>query len=315
MPPATPLSSLPARPLISVVVPSYNQGAFIRQTIESCLTQDYHPIEVIVMDGASPDNTVEVLTSLGNLPELQWTSEPDDGVVDAVNKGMRQARGDICAIQSSDDFYLPGAFSHAAATFARHPDMALIYADTIKVDAQGKELSRWVSDPFSIENFLTKQTVILQPAAFFRREAFWEAGGWSPDYFNADTECWLRMIMRRPALKVDAVWASRRMHEGQRDQQNQRIIESFARMMRENPDIRRGPVRWRRASRCGVLLHTIRYSPAMSLRRKKWLLLQAALAWPAIWRPMDLAGQLIPGWRRLRRRLFKPPSTSAGDEA
>ena len=308
-----PLSPLPERPLLSIVVPSYNQGAFIRQTIESCLAQDYRPIEIVVVDGASTDDTVAVLESFGAVPELRWTSEPDAGVVDAVNKGLRRARGEICGIQSSDDAYLPGAFAQAAAAFARHPDVALVYADAVKTDAAGRELARWRTGPFSIENFLSKQTVVLQPAAFFRRSAFWEVGGWSAEFFNADTECWLRMILRRPALKIDAFWGSRRMHEAQRDNQRERIVASYARMTRDNPDIRNGPARWRRAARCGRLLHAVRYAPDLPPGKKKWLLLQAVLAWPPAWKTVDLPGHWVPGWNALRRcRADWKPGGEAG---
>ena len=296
------LSPLPERPLLSIVVPSYNQGAFIRQTIESCLAQDYRPIEIVVVDGASTDDTVAVLESFGAVPELRWTSEPDAGVVDAVNNGMRRVRGEICGIQSSDDAYLPGAFAQAVAAFARHPDVALVYADAVKTDAAGRERARWRTGPCSIENFLSKQTVVLQPAAFFRRAAFAEAGGWSPDFFNADTECWLRMILRWPALKVDAFWGSRRMHEAQRDRQRERIVESYDRMTRDNPDIRNGPARWRRAARCGRLLHALRYAPDLPPWKRKWMLLQAVAAWPPAWKSVDLPGQWVPGWHALRRR-------------
>lgn len=297
-----PFQPLPPRPLISIIVPSFNQGAYIRQTIESCLEQDYRPVEIIVVDGASTDGTVDVLKSFGNVPELRWTSEPDDGVVDAVNKGLARARGDICGIQSSDDFYLPGVFSEVVELFAKHPEMALIYADTIKTDAAGREQSRWVSGPFSIENYLSAITLVLQPAAFFRRVAFEEVGGWSPDYFNADTECWLRMILRRPALKVDAFWAGRRMHAGQRDAQSQRILESYRRMTQTNPDIQQGPWHWRRAARCGRLLHTLRYTTGWSHWKRRWYLLRAVIAWPPVWRTVDLPGAIIPGWLGVRRR-------------
>src|SRR4051812_41118582 len=104
------MPSMPERPLVSVIIPSYNQGRFIRETIDSVLSQDYRPIEVLVFDGASKDETVSVLKSY-DAPELQWWSEPDRGVVDAVNKGLARARGDIVAIQSSDDVYVPGAIS------------------------------------------------------------------------------------------------------------------------------------------------------------------------------------------------------------
>ncbi|MGD9613562.1 MAG: glycosyltransferase family 2 protein [Kiritimatiellia bacterium] len=296
-----PLAPLPERPLLSIVVPSYNQGAFIRQTIESCLAQDYRPIEIVVVDGASTDDTVAVLRSFADRPEVRWVSEPDAGVADAVNKGLRRVRGEICGIQSSDDAYLPGAFAQAVAAFERHPAVALVYADAVKTDAAGREWARWRTGPFSIENFLSKQTVVLQPAAFFRRSAFWEAGGWSADFFNADTECWLRMVLRRPALKVDAFWGARRMHEAQRDTQRARIVASYARMTRDNPDLRNGPARWRRAARCGRLLHEARYAPALSPWKKKWLLLLAVLAWPPAWKSVDLPGHWVPGWSALRR--------------
>lgn len=296
-------------PLVSIVVPSYNQAAFIRQTLESCLAQDYRPIEIIVVDGASTDGTVDILRTFDAYPEISWTSEPDAGVVEAVNKGLRRARGEICGIQSSDDSYLPGAFTQAVNAFRQHPEVALIYADAVKIDAAGHELARASTGPFSIENFLSKQTVVLQPAAFFRRSAFLEIGGWSADYFNADTECWLRMILRHPALKIDRFWAQRRMHAEQRDRQRGKIIESYCRMTLENPEIRRGPWRWRRAARCGRILHTLRYSPQIPPWRKKWMRLQAVAAWPPVWRSVDLLGLLLPGydlarrlWAALRRR-------------
>src|SRR6185436_19107774 len=111
--------------LISVVIPSYNQGRYIRETIDSTLAQDYRPIEVLVMDGASKDETVDVLQSY-DAPELQWISEPDRGVVDAVNKGLARARGEIIAIQSSDDVYVPGAFSAVAQAM---PGFELVFGD------------------------------------------------------------------------------------------------------------------------------------------------------------------------------------------
>ncbi|MBK8742587.1 MAG: glycosyltransferase [Betaproteobacteria bacterium] len=75
-----------SRPLVTIVVPSFNQGDFIRETLESCLSQDYRPIEILVIDGGSKDKTVAVLKSIV-APEIRWWSEPDNGVVDAVNRG------------------------------------------------------------------------------------------------------------------------------------------------------------------------------------------------------------------------------------
>jgi glycosyltransferase involved in cell wall biosynthesis len=93
-------------PRVSIIVPSYNQGRFIGETILSCLGQTYPNIEVIVQDGASSDETLGVLTQFDD-PRLSCVSEPDRGVVDAVNRALARATGEILAIQSSDDLYLP----------------------------------------------------------------------------------------------------------------------------------------------------------------------------------------------------------------
>ncbi len=305
-PVAPELSALPERPLVSIVIPSYNQGRFIRETIESCLQQDYRPIEILVVDGASTDETVDVLKSFGDIPELQWVSEPDDGVQDAVNKGVNRAKGDICAIQSSDDYYLPGAFAEAVKLFKDNPDKGLIYADTIKVDAEGQELSRFVTGPYSFTKFLSKRTVVLQPAAFFRREAFLAVGGWSKEFFNADTECWLRMLSQYPAaLKVDAFWACRRMHPEQRDGQKDKILRDYERMTEENEVLRAGPRRWRRAAQCGRIRHTLRYGVEFSLPERKRMLWKAVRYWPPVLFDPGVAGMLVPYYYAVRRRLQK----------
>src|SRR5262245_47637775 len=120
------LRPLAERPLVSIVVPSFNQGRFIRTTIDSVLQQAYRPLEIIVVDGGSTDETIDVLKAYGNLPELQWTSEPDHGVADAVNKGFQRARGDVIGIQSSDDWYTPGAVAAAVEALQAADSPALV---------------------------------------------------------------------------------------------------------------------------------------------------------------------------------------------
>ncbi len=223
-------------------------------------------------------------------------------MADAVNKGVALARGEICAIQSSDDAYLPGAIRAAVDAFRQHPDAALIYADTIKVDASGKELSRFTTGPFSITNFLSKRTIVLQPAAFFRRAAFEAVGGWSLDYFIADTECWLRMIMRFPAFKIDAFWAMRRMHEAQRDRNGSRIMDDYRRMTSTHEALRDVPARWRRAAQCGLLRHALRYDDTLDANAKKRLLWRAVWLWPPVLLDEEVGGQLCPWYLGIRAR-------------
>ena len=112
-----------AAPLLSVIVPSYNQGQYLGATLDSIFAQDYRPLEVLVVDGASSDNSVDLLRDYaGRHPELRWWSEPDSGVVEAVNKGLDRARGEFAAIQSSDDIYHPGALREAVEIDPRKGD-------------------------------------------------------------------------------------------------------------------------------------------------------------------------------------------------
>jgi glycosyltransferase involved in cell wall biosynthesis len=273
-----PLNPLPECPLVSIIVPSYNQGRFIRATLDSILKQDYRPIEILVIDGASTDQTVDVLRSYGNLPELDWVSEPDHGVVHAVNKGFAKSRGDIVAIQSSDDCYLPGAITRAVAEFRHHPGVGLVYGDTVKVDAQGDELARYRIGPYSLENLFLLKTWIPQPSAFFRRELLDAVGGWDERIpYAPDTGLWIRMAFRTEVHKIDEYLSQRRMHDEQRDVQSSRIVRDYTKMIEQSSDIREACAAVKRAAHAGKYLLRLRYNTRNSDWYAARSLLQAGL--------------------------------------
>ncbi len=296
------------RPLVSVIVPSFNQGRFIRRTLQSILSQDYRPIEVIVIDGASTDDTVAILREFSSAPELHWVSEPDRGVVDAVNKGFARARGDIGAIQSSDDFYLPGAISTAVEALQADPRLAFVFGDVAKVDADGRELSRTALAPYSLEGVLTMATWIPQPSTFFRMPIAKALGGWREEVpYAADTDLWLRMALDHPARRIPRLMAERSMHEAQRDTQGERIIRDYTKAIGTLPGLERASARIRRAARAGTYLMALRYGADRSPWAASAKLWKATLRYPALSRRYPLAAYLplIGTARNLLRRFAR----------
>ena len=294
------LGALSTRPLVSVVVPSFNQGRFIRSTIDSILEQDYRPIEIFVMDGASTDETLEVLRSYAACRELRWVSETDGGIVEAVNKGFRRVHGEIVAIQSSDDCYRPGALSRVVDEFNRQPDVGLIYGDSVKVDVAGLELARHVIDPYSLKGLLLLKTWIPQPSAFFRRELLEAVGGWDDTVpYSADIDMWVRMAFRTRVVKIDRFLSQRRVHDTQRDMQVANIAQDYTRMIEQSPDIASAPRDIARAAHAGKHLLRVRYNPHGSDLYAAWSLIRAAWYVPGC---LDLRRLLTHGlWLPSRR--------------
>ncbi len=99
-------------PKLSIITPSFNQGAFLERTIRSVLDQGYPNLEYVVVDGGSSDNSVEIIKRYSD-QLAWWVSEPDEGQTEAINKGIERTSGEIVAYINSDDYYMPGAFEKA----------------------------------------------------------------------------------------------------------------------------------------------------------------------------------------------------------
>jgi glycosyltransferase involved in cell wall biosynthesis len=246
-------------PLVSIVIPSYNQGRFLGETLDSAFAQDYAPTEVLVLDGASRDESFDVLKRYDGRPGFWWKSEPDKGVVDAVNQGLGRARGEICCILSSDDCLAPGAVRQAVEALKAEPALVLVYADAEYIDAKGRTIGGTNVGPYSLERLLARQTFIMQPSAFFRTRVAREVGGWRPEVsYVADNDLWIRMALRGPFARVPGVWSRYRFHEAQRDTQQERIVREWGLAVADVlPNL---SPRLRRAARLGCHLTAHRYS-------------------------------------------------------
>jgi glycosyltransferase involved in cell wall biosynthesis len=178
-------------PLVSIVTPSFNQARFLRRTIDSVLSQDYPHIEYLVFDGGSTDQSRDILNSYGK--RFFWLSQKDRGQTDAINQGMRRARGDILAYLNSDDVLRPGAIAAVVEHFRRHPDWDLVYGNAHHIDEDDRVLGEYPTAPFDFERLL-QSCFICQPAAFWRRRVIDRAGLFDDSLqYAMDYEYWLRL--------------------------------------------------------------------------------------------------------------------------
>jgi glycosyltransferase involved in cell wall biosynthesis len=268
-------------PLVTVVIPSFNQGRFIRETIESCLSQDYRPLEILVMDGGSKDETVAVLRSF-DAPELHWCSEPDEGVVDAVNKGLAKARGDILSIQSSDDVFLPGAISCAVEALRSQPSADLVYGDVELIDQNSMLLGADEQGEFDYAACLGRFQYIPQPGTFFTRAAMTGTGQWRATVsYVADSDYWLRMASRFPVKKIHRRVARYRYHDEQRDRQRARLAQDWATAMNDLIASAVLTPAQQRHARMGIWLAKHRYAPPGAWLYRTRMLYAALVANPA----------------------------------
>jgi glycosyltransferase involved in cell wall biosynthesis len=199
-------------PLVSIVTPSLNQARFLEETLCSVIRQDYEAIEYIVIDGGSTDSSLEIIKRY-EAQLAYWISEPDQGQVDAINKGLRMAKGDIVAWINSDDLYMAGAVREAVETLQKNPEVGMVYGDGIMVDAEGYLLDRHTYQTYSVLDLLCFE-VLLQPTVFMRREVLEQVGYLSEDYnLILDHDLWIKIAIHAPILHVQSFWAVERTHE------------------------------------------------------------------------------------------------------
>lgn len=219
------------QPLVSIITPSFNQVEYLETTIQSVLEQDYPHIEYIIIDGGSTDGSLDIIQRYA--PRLSyWTSEPDHGQAEAINKGMRRASGDLIAWLNSDDVYLPGALANAVETALQRPDAGMVYGDGIMVGSNLELLDPHRYRTLSALDLLSFE-ILLQPAAFIRRAALEEVGHLNEDYhLILDHELWVRIAGRYPLHHVHQFWALERTHEAAKTiHQADKFVEEARRLI------------------------------------------------------------------------------------
>lgn len=189
---AEPISHAPDwEPLVSIVTPSYNQGRFLKRTIDSVLSQTYPKVEYIVIDGNSSDNSIGILNSYQGT--FRWVSEPDEGQTHAINKGFAMARGEILCYLNSDDTLMPDAIEKVVDYFRNHPESDMVYGKAIYIDTDDKKTGTYNTDDYSFERLMF-DCCVCQPAAFWRKRIARKAGDFDQQLnYVMDYDYWLRI--------------------------------------------------------------------------------------------------------------------------
>lgn len=201
---------------ISIVTVCYNSEIFIASAIDSVLSQTYPHIEYIVIDGGSKDATVSIVQSYGD-KITHFVSEPDNGIYDAMNKGLALASGDVIGILNSDDFYPhENVIADAVKVFHVNPNVEMVLGNVDFVDPS--DLTRPVRfySSFNFEPWKMRFGFMpAHPAAFIRRTAYEKVGNYKLGYkIGADFEWFVRALVvhRLPYVKVNKALV--RMREG-----------------------------------------------------------------------------------------------------
>jgi glycosyltransferase involved in cell wall biosynthesis len=180
-----------ANPCVFVVMPSYNHGRFICQAIDSVLGQGYEPLRLLVMDGGSSDNTVDILRSYGD--RLTFVSARDRGQSDALNRGFARADGDVLCWLNSDDAFLPGAVAAVVDAFRRHPEAQFVYGKGWDIDERGRILRDSGVQAFNLWKLIHHRNFLHQPSCFFRQSLLERVGPIGEDlHYVMDWELWIR---------------------------------------------------------------------------------------------------------------------------
>ncbi len=175
---------------ISIVTPVFNAQSTIRQTVESVLQQKYEWLEYIIVDGQSTDGTLSILEEYKDNPQVTLISEKDNGIYDAMNKGIKRSSGDIIGIINADDYYLPGVFEKVAQTFIRH-NAGIVYGNLMKVKEISEQQYIQVLTPDISK--MPRTMGIFHPSTFVAKQVYQDIGMFDTRYrLAADYDFLLR---------------------------------------------------------------------------------------------------------------------------
>jgi len=178
--------NIPDMPFFTIIMPTYNQGSFIQTALESILNQQAD-LELLVYDAVSTDETPKILERYKD--RLTWIREKDNGMTDAINKGIHAARGEVIAWLNSDDVYLPHTLQRVQDAFTRKASLDFAYGDALEIRRDGTYIAPNVfTEDCRATRYLYSHNYMCQPTVFFHQRVPEKLGllredlRWTMDY-------------------------------------------------------------------------------------------------------------------------------------
>jgi glycosyltransferase involved in cell wall biosynthesis len=273
--------------MITYIVPSYNQGLFIKYTLDSILVNMGACDQLIIADGASKDNTAEVVATYLSDKRIEWHSEPDRGFSDAMAKALKLVRNPIVGIMSSDDAYKSSVRDRVLPLF-NDPEVVLAYGDYEMIDVDNRHIGEFRHGAGNLADVLSLRVILPQSSVFFRLSALSGKNILNLEHdYVADVVLFNQVCMAGKFLYVPEMWSQVRKHEGSRSgrrdpglQYLNAIETSLAGM----------PVELKEKAWAGALLLRSRHLATLKQRWKATRSMLAALAID----PMSINHWLLP---------------------
>ena len=182
------------QPKFTIVTPSYNQGKFLRESLESVLNQDYHNYEYFVVDGGSTDGSLDIIKEYSSRINW-WVSEPDGGQSEAINKGFQKATGDLLAWVNSDDVLFPGCLRVVSEYYMSNNKPDLIHSNIVIINKHGI-ITKLLYIPRQTRFFIERGVwSVSAPASFFSNSLMKKVGYLGPKYhISMDLDMWMKMV-------------------------------------------------------------------------------------------------------------------------
>lgn len=223
------------KPKISIITPSFNQGQYIETAIQSVLNQDYPNFEHIIIDGNSSDNTIEIIKGYDH---LIWVSECDNGMSDALVKGLQLASGEVIGWLNSDDYYLENIFNDVADSFF---DGSLwITGNLIYLNEQTKVRRKHIPKVITYNGLIENPDIVKQVSTFYRKSILYEAGWVNIEFKMAmDYDLFVRLSKIEPSKMINKYWGYYRNHENQKTSANNASVNLYTQIKEINFVLRR----------------------------------------------------------------------------